>query len=92
MGASFSRGDTDSRYPYGYGVPKSAEDGKPPMAIRSSRDQIDFRDAGLSPTRRWCSVASEMNFNDIWAISGIPVSPFDARDADVQVTAPAAWP
>ena len=27
-----------------------------------------------------------MNFNDIWAITGIPVSPFDARDADVQVT------
>jgi acrylyl-CoA reductase (NADPH)/3-hydroxypropionyl-CoA dehydratase/3-hydroxypropionyl-CoA synthetase len=31
-------------------------------------------------------LASEMNFNDIWAITGIPVSPFDARDADVQVT------
>ncbi len=31
-------------------------------------------------------LASEVNFNDIWAITGIPVSPFDARDADVQVT------
>jgi acrylyl-CoA reductase (NADPH)/3-hydroxypropionyl-CoA dehydratase/3-hydroxypropionyl-CoA synthetase len=31
-------------------------------------------------------LASEVNFNDIWAITGIPVSPFDARDADLQVT------
>ncbi len=31
-------------------------------------------------------LASEVNFNDIWAITGIPVSPFDARDADVQIT------
>lgn len=31
-------------------------------------------------------LASEVNYNDIWAITGIPVSPFDNRDADVQVT------
>jgi acrylyl-CoA reductase (NADPH)/3-hydroxypropionyl-CoA dehydratase/3-hydroxypropionyl-CoA synthetase len=31
-------------------------------------------------------LASEVNFNDIWAITGIPVSPFDTHDRDVQVT------
>ena len=31
-------------------------------------------------------LASEVNFNDIWAITGIPVSSFDNHDQDVQVT------
>jgi acrylyl-CoA reductase (NADPH)/3-hydroxypropionyl-CoA dehydratase/3-hydroxypropionyl-CoA synthetase len=31
-------------------------------------------------------LASEVNFNDIWALTGIPVSPFDNHDLDYQVT------
>lgn len=31
-------------------------------------------------------LTSEVNFNDIWALTGIPVSPFDAHDEDVQTT------
>ncbi|MEM9377532.1 MAG: AMP-binding protein [Pseudomonadota bacterium] len=31
-------------------------------------------------------LTSEVNFNDIWALTGIPVSPFDAHDKDVQTT------
>jgi len=31
-------------------------------------------------------LASEVNFNDIWALTGIPVSPFDNHEEDVQVT------
>lgn len=31
-------------------------------------------------------LASEINFNDIWAITGIPVSLFDEHDEDVHVT------
>ncbi|MEO1169806.1 MAG: AMP-binding protein [Pseudomonadota bacterium] len=31
-------------------------------------------------------LSSEVNFNDIWALTGIPVSPFDAHDEDVQTT------
>jgi len=31
-------------------------------------------------------LASEVNFNDIWALTGIPVSPFDNHELDVQVT------
>ncbi len=31
-------------------------------------------------------LASEINFNDIWAITGIPVSPFDSHDQDYHIT------
>ncbi|MEM6828235.1 MAG: AMP-binding protein, partial [Pseudomonadota bacterium] len=31
-------------------------------------------------------LSSEVNFNDIWALTGIPVSPFDGHDEDVQIT------
>ncbi|ELY37828.1 AMP-dependent synthetase and ligase [Natronorubrum tibetense GA33] len=31
-------------------------------------------------------LASEVNFNDIWAITGIPVSQFDAHDQDYHIT------
>ncbi len=31
-------------------------------------------------------LSSEVNFNDNWALTGIPVSPFDAHDEDVQIT------
>jgi acrylyl-CoA reductase (NADPH)/3-hydroxypropionyl-CoA dehydratase/3-hydroxypropionyl-CoA synthetase len=31
-------------------------------------------------------LTSEVNYNDVWAITGIPVSPFDARDVDYHVT------
>ena len=31
-------------------------------------------------------LASEMNFNDVWAITGVPISVFDLHDEDVHVT------
>jgi len=31
-------------------------------------------------------LTSEINFNDIWAITGVPVSPFDSHDQDWHVT------
>jgi len=31
-------------------------------------------------------LTSEVNFNDNWALTGIPVSPFDSHDEDVQIT------
>ena len=50
MGASFFPGVTPiPRYQYGYGVPKSAEDGKPATATGRRRDQTDFRDAKPEP-------------------------------------------
>ncbi len=31
-------------------------------------------------------LTSEVNFNDNWALTGVPVSPFDSHDEDVQIT------
>ncbi len=31
-------------------------------------------------------LASEVNFNDIWALTGVPVSPFDLHDKDIHIT------
>jgi acrylyl-CoA reductase (NADPH)/3-hydroxypropionyl-CoA dehydratase/3-hydroxypropionyl-CoA synthetase len=31
-------------------------------------------------------LTSEINYNDIWALTGIPVTPFDARDVDYHIT------
>ena len=76
------------RYQYGMGVARRREDGAP-----AHGDPVDAEKLLVFPTPTpgpnealVYVLASEMNFNDIWAITGIPVSPFDARDADVQVT------
>ncbi len=75
-------------YQYGMGVGKSRETGAP-----NHGDPADVERLLVLPTPRpgpnealVFMLASEVNFNDIWAVTGIPVSPFDARDADVQVT------
>ena len=89
MGASFFPGVTPvPQYQYGYGVPKSNVDGKPAHGDPVDAEiKLIFETPDPEPNEALVYVlASEMNFNDIWAITGIPVSPFDARDADVQVT------
>ncbi len=89
MGASFFPGVTPvPEYQLGYGVLKSEKTGAP-----LHNDPELAEKELIFPTPKPANnealvyvLASEMNFNDIWAITGIPVSPFDARDADVQVT------
>lgn len=75
-------------YQYGMGVAKD-----PVTAQPAHGDPIDAEKCLVFETPRpgpnealVYILASEVNFNDIWAITGIPVSPFDARDADLQVT------
>jgi acrylyl-CoA reductase (NADPH)/3-hydroxypropionyl-CoA dehydratase/3-hydroxypropionyl-CoA synthetase len=72
----------------GWALPSAPRNGEPAHA-----DPVDAEKLLVFPTPTpgpnealVYVLASEMNFNDIWAITGIPVSPFDARDADVQVT------
>jgi len=76
------------RYQYGMGVAKSSRDGAPAHGDPADAEHLlVFPTPAPGPNEALVYVlASEMNFNDIWAITGIPVSPFDARDADVQVT------
>jgi acrylyl-CoA reductase (NADPH) / 3-hydroxypropionyl-CoA dehydratase / 3-hydroxypropionyl-CoA synthetase len=64
----------------------------PPPARRASASrglrEGDPR-AGAAPRPNEALVyvlASEVNFNDIWALTGIPVSPFENHEEDVQVT------
>ncbi len=75
-------------YQYGMGVAKDPQTAKP-----AHGDPAEAERLLVLPTPRpgpndalVFMLASEVNFNDIWAITGIPVSPFDARDADLQVT------
>ena len=75
-------------YQYGMGVAKD-----PQTALPAHGDPADAERLLVFPTPKpgpnealVFLLASEVNFNDIWAITGIPVSPFDARDADLQVT------
>ncbi|MEM1142112.1 MAG: AMP-binding protein [Pseudomonadota bacterium] len=75
-------------YQFGMGVRKRDDDGAPAHddPVRAE-ELLVFPTPSPGPNEALVYVlASEMNFNDIWAITGIPVSPFDARDADVQVT------
>ena len=89
MGASFFPGITPiPEYQLGYGVMRSHEDGTPLHGDPEvAEKELVFPTPSPSANEALVYIlASEMNFNDIWAITGIPVSPFDARDADVQVT------
>jgi len=76
------------RYQYGMGVAKSSVDGAPVHGDPADAERLlvlPTPEPGPNEALVYV-LASETNFNDIWAITGIPVSPFDARDADVQVT------
>ena len=87
--ASFYPGVTPiPEYQYGMGVTKDPASGLPKHG-----DPADAEGLLVIPTPRPGAnealvymLASEVNFNDIWAVTGIPVSPFDNRDADTQVT------
>ncbi|EAQ97751.1 AMP-binding protein [Congregibacter litoralis] len=89
LDAPFFAGVTQlPRYQYGMGVAKRADTGAPDHGDPKDAEKLlVFPTPTPGPNEALVYVlASEMNFNDIWAITGIPVSPFDARDADVQVT------
>lgn len=75
-------------YQYGMGVYKDQATGLPLHAdpIESERLLV-FPTPEPGPNEALVYIlASEVNYNDIWALTGIPVSPFDNRDDDVQVT------
>lgn len=75
-------------YQYGMGITKRASDGSPAHGEPDVAERLLVLETPLpGPNEALVYVlASEVNFNDIWAITGIPVSPFDAREEDVQIT------
>ena len=89
VGASFFPGVTPiPSYQYGWGVARSDLDGAPEHGDPNvaERKLVYPTPAPEAAEALIYVLASEVNFNDIWAITGIPVSPFDARESDVQVT------
>jgi acrylyl-CoA reductase (NADPH)/3-hydroxypropionyl-CoA dehydratase/3-hydroxypropionyl-CoA synthetase len=89
VGAPFYPGVTPipSRQ-YAFGVARDADSGAPRFGppTESERELIVSVDKPGANDALVYMLTSEVNFNDIWALTGIPVSPFDAHEADVQIT------
>ncbi len=89
LDASFFPGVTPvPEYQYGMGVIKDPATGLPRHGDPEDSERLLVFDTPRpGPNEALIYVlVSEVNFNDIWALTGIPVSPFDNRDADLQVT------
>jgi acrylyl-CoA reductase (NADPH)/3-hydroxypropionyl-CoA dehydratase/3-hydroxypropionyl-CoA synthetase len=89
IGAPFFPGLTAiPAWQYGQGVIKDPDTGAPRHGEPKDVEQqvvVPVETPGANDVLLYV-LASEVNFNDIWAITGIPVSPFDSHDRDVQVT------
>ena len=89
MGAPFFPGITPlPRWQFGQGVPRDPETGEPRFGQPSESEQeLLVPVEPPEPNEALVYVlASEVNFNDIWALTGVPVSPFDGHEEDVQIT------
>jgi len=88
-GAPFYPGVTPlPAWQYAFGVPKDPATGEPRFG-EPARSEVELIVPVEAPEPNEALVymlASEVNFNDIWALTGIPVSPFDNHEEDVQVT------
>ena len=88
-GAPFFPGVTPlPSHQYAWGVARDPATGAPrhgPPAGHE-RELIVPVDAPGANDALLYMLTSEVNFNDIWAITGIPVSPFDAHEQDFQTT------
>ena len=89
VGAAFFPGLTPvPRWQYGHAVSKDPRTGAPAHGLPVDAErEILLPVPTPGPNEALVYVlASEVNFNDIWAITGIPVSPFENHDLDYQVT------
>ena len=88
-GAPFYPGITPlPAWQYAFGVPRDAATGEPRFGapLKSEVELIVPVEPPKPNEALVYMLASEVNFNDIWALTGIPVSPFDNHEEDVQVT------
>ena len=89
LGAPFFPGVTPvPRWQIGFGVERDPETGAPRFGPpRDSEVELLFPVPTPGPNEAVVYVlASEVNFNDIWALTGIPVSAFDNHEEDIQIT------
>jgi acrylyl-CoA reductase (NADPH)/3-hydroxypropionyl-CoA dehydratase/3-hydroxypropionyl-CoA synthetase len=89
VGAPFFPGVTPiPAYQYAFGIARDHETGAPRFGEPASHEkELIVPVPAPAPNEALVYLlTSEVNFNDIWALTGIPVSPFDAHEEDVQVT------
>jgi acrylyl-CoA reductase (NADPH)/3-hydroxypropionyl-CoA dehydratase/3-hydroxypropionyl-CoA synthetase len=89
VGAPFYPGVTPiPPYQYAWGVARDPDTGAPRFGPPASHErELIVRTPEPGPNEALLyMLTSEVNFNDIWALTGIPVSPFDAHEEDVQTT------
>jgi len=89
IGTPFYPGHTPMpRYQYAWAAVRDPETGQATHGDPHDEErEVVIGVATPGPTEALVYLlASEVNYNDIWAITGIPVSPFDTHDEDVHVT------
>ncbi len=89
MGAPFYPGITpipDKQL--AFGIARDPDTGEPQFGPPATHErELIVRTPQPGPNEALIYLlSSEVNFNDIWALTGIPVSPFDSHDEDVQIT------
>lgn len=89
VGAPFFPGVTPiPPYQYAFGIARDPDTGAPRFGPPESHEkELIVKVPEPAPNEALLyMLTSEVNFNDIWALTGIPVSPFDAHEEDVQIT------
>jgi acrylyl-CoA reductase (NADPH)/3-hydroxypropionyl-CoA dehydratase/3-hydroxypropionyl-CoA synthetase len=89
IGAPFFPGVTPvPKWQHAFGIERDTETGEPGFGPPASHERelvvpVERPDANEALVYM---LTSEVNFNDIWALTGIPVSPFDGHENDYQTT------
>ncbi|MEQ5787248.1 AMP-binding protein [Erythrobacter sp. NFXS35] len=89
MGAPFFPGVTPiPGHQYAFGIARDPDTGQPRFGPPASHEkELIVAVPEPAPNEALLyMLTSEVNFNDIWALTGIPVSPFDSHEEDVQIT------
>jgi acrylyl-CoA reductase (NADPH) / 3-hydroxypropionyl-CoA dehydratase / 3-hydroxypropionyl-CoA synthetase len=89
VGAPFYPGVTPiPGHQYAFGIARDPDTGAPRFGPPASHEkELIVKVPEPAPNEALLyMLTSEVNFNDIWALTGIPVSPFDSHEEDVQIT------
>jgi acrylyl-CoA reductase (NADPH) / 3-hydroxypropionyl-CoA dehydratase / 3-hydroxypropionyl-CoA synthetase len=89
VGAPFYPGVTAiPAWQYAFGIARDPDTGAPRFGPPASHErELIVKVPEPAPNEALLyMLTSEVNFNDIWALTGIPVSPFDGHEEDVQIT------
>jgi len=89
VGAPFYPGVTAiPEWQYAFGIARDPDTGAPRFGPPATHErELIVKVPEPAPNEALLyMLTSEVNFNDIWALTGIPVSPFDAHEEDVQIT------